>query len=198
MTRKPAALAGGHHCLELNKALTRLVSADQMARFVAENVRAFNAINVATACHRLAKTHQLCGKMHSRGHASGPSEDARQSISALIARASETVGNFKQQQVAILMWALPRWRRHSMILRSAGPWFSRSPVSGSRRKKRYWVCALHVALNDSRFQHSDRPCIGINFGADALGQAELIGDMAKLRALIHGHAQRLQMVHQHL
>ena len=106
LIRKPAASAGWHHCLELNKALTRLVSADQIARFVAENVRAFNAINVATACHRLAKTHQLCGKMHSRGQSSGPREDARQSISALIARASETVGDFKPQEVANLMWAL--------------------------------------------------------------------------------------------
>ena len=92
--------------MELNRALTRLVSADQIARFVAENVRAFNAINVASACHRLAKTQQLRGKMHSRGQACGPSGDARQSISALISRASETVGDFKPQGVANLMWAL--------------------------------------------------------------------------------------------
>ena len=106
LKRKPAASAGWRHCVELNKALTGLVSADQIARFIAENVRAFNAINVATACHSLAKTHQQRDKMHSRERACGPSGDARQSISALISRASEIVGDFKPQQVANLMWAL--------------------------------------------------------------------------------------------
>ena len=50
---------GLRHCYELNMALTRLNSADLVARFVAENVRSFNAVNVATACHLLAKMQSL-------------------------------------------------------------------------------------------------------------------------------------------
>ena len=99
-----------HHCFELNRALTRLDSADRIARFVAENVRSFNAVNVATACHLLAKMHsqarRLRNRMQSRGQSGGEGRDVGQAFLALLARASVTVDSFKPQNVANLMWAL--------------------------------------------------------------------------------------------
>ena len=110
LTRRPAESPGWRDCFELNRALTRLDSADRIARFVAENVRSFNAVNVATACHLLAKMHsqarRLRNRMQSRGQSGGEGRDVGQAILALLARASVTVDSFKPQNVANLMWAL--------------------------------------------------------------------------------------------
>ena len=110
LTRRPAESPGWRDCFELNRALTRLDSADRIARFVAENVRSFNAVNVATACHLLAKMHsqarRLRNRMQSRGQSGGEGRDVGQAFLALLARASVTVDSFKPQNVANLMWAL--------------------------------------------------------------------------------------------
>ena len=98
------------HCFELNKALMRLDSADQIARFVVENVCSFNAVNVATACHRIAmmqsQTRQQRCEMQSTSKQRDQGGDVRRMIPALLARASITVKSFKPQEVANLMWAL--------------------------------------------------------------------------------------------
>ena len=110
LTLKTADSAGLRHCFQLNNALTRLDSSERIAEFVAENVRSFDAVNVATACHRLAKmqsqTRQRRVETQPRSQPCGPGRDAGQAISALLARASEIVNSFKPQNVANLMWAL--------------------------------------------------------------------------------------------
>ena len=90
----------------------RLDSADRVARFVAENVRSFDAVNVTTACHLLVRMPSLArqrrGEMLSRSQPCGDGGDIRQTIPALLARASVTVDRFKPQGLATLMWALAK------------------------------------------------------------------------------------------
>ena len=95
--------------MELNKALTRLGSADQVARFCAEHVSFFDGVNVATACHRLAKMSKIGleqGERRSSRYAKSHSQAVTQAIQALLVRALETSASFKPQDVANLMWAL--------------------------------------------------------------------------------------------
>ena len=110
ISRELAGWRGG--CFELNKALTGLASVDQIARFVCENVRSFYAVNVATACHRLAKMcFQACrgpDDTGPRGQPHGHNQEVRRAIEMLLTRALETVQSFKPQNVANLMWALAK------------------------------------------------------------------------------------------
>ena len=87
----------------INKALLKLESISDIVDFCLKYVDSFNAVNVATACHRLAKNFRSSG---SRLEMYRREENVHKALDALKVRALIKSSTFKPQEVANLMWAL--------------------------------------------------------------------------------------------
>ena len=80
----------------INRELVQFDSVPAIVTFCLQHVEDFNAVNVATALHRLAK---LSGNY-------SPDYQYQKAIRSLQSRALSTTKTFKPQEVANIMWAL--------------------------------------------------------------------------------------------
>jgi hypothetical protein len=81
----------------------KLESISDIAAFCLKNVESFNAVNVATAFHRLAKYFRKTGSRLAQYYRG---DDEHKAVSSLKALALIIASTFKPQEVANLMWAL--------------------------------------------------------------------------------------------
>jgi hypothetical protein len=88
---------------ETNKALLKLESTSSIAAFCLRHIDTFNAVNIATACHRLAKKQRSSNKSF---EIVDQSDVVKKALNALTEEALHKASTFKPQELANLMWAL--------------------------------------------------------------------------------------------
>ena len=91
----------------MNQYMLKINTVDELSTFVFTNCRTLSAVNVATACNRMAKLtpHNERGKRM----LSSRNENVLQSaIHDLLTRALEVSEEFKPQELSNLMWALAK------------------------------------------------------------------------------------------
>ena len=89
--------------LEMNKKLLRFDTSCAIATFCIECTAHFNAVNIATACHRLAK---ICRTDKMRQNFADHGDPVKIALGALKTRALALASTFKPQEQGNLFWAL--------------------------------------------------------------------------------------------